>query len=83
MNGDDEVLVAWLKLRGYKIATVGGQMWLGQLDWANTRSVNAEDLSKWVSSIYTGRPLRVGLFAKQRGKRRPLRGLVREWVLGL
>lgn len=83
-DNDDDVLVAWLKLRGYRVVSIEGRTWLSRASWTDVRDATADDLDKWVGLMMpTSVNLRVELFNEQRGKRRPLRELVREWVIGL
>lgn len=85
-DNDDDVLVAWLNARDFMVVrdtferTFLRPRYLTAFEHG---PVEAKHLAMWVDPRYTDRRRSIELFATQRGKRRPLRSLVREWVLGL
>lgn len=87
MNEDDEVLVAWLNARDLMVVRdmTTNQMFLRPryVTAFEHGPVETKHLDMWVQPSVTALVSNVQLFAEQRGKRRPLRGVVREWLLGL
>lgn len=84
----DELLVAWLVKRGYKVYTppepgrlVMTQHYIG--NHTNVEDVRLEHIGMWVAPIVNERTAYISLHKKQRGKRRPLRSLLWGLVLGL
>ena len=83
---DDEVLVAWLRARGFVVWYRNNEIRLTRqtLD-CEVVEVCAAHLDMWVHPVDAqwAKQWSVELYRTERGKRRPLRGLVREWVIGL
>lgn len=84
---DDEVLLAWLRSRGYTVVmdTFKAQRLTRQTYAMGDRcDVTAEHLNMWTDPTNQWSSMwNIRLYAEQRGKRRPLRGLIRELVIGL
>jgi hypothetical protein len=87
MNEDDELLVAWLVKRGYKLMAFGAgieeRILITMSSIAYPAPVTVEHLGMWVDGGTGTSPWKVWLYHTQRGKRRPLRSAVREWMFGI
>lgn len=86
MNEEDKMLCAWLKKRGYRIEPSGDNARLTQLSALSVvvcEPIAEKHLNMWVLKSAGQRPQLVMLYKRQSKDRRPLRSLVREWVIGL
>lgn len=86
MNEEDQMLCAWLKKRGYRAEPSGDKVQLTQLSALSVKlcePITDRHLNMWVNANAGQRPYLVLLYSRQGKGRRPLRSLVREWVIGL
>jgi hypothetical protein len=84
MNVDDELLVAWLVKQRYQVMNHGHITWLiKQNAIAHPEPITVETLGMWVAGGTGTSPWKTRLYRTQRGKRRPLRSAVREWMFGI
>ncbi len=84
---EDEFLVAWLKKREYVIVEDnfnGVYLRKNHVTAFKKYDIEAEHLNAWVTSHRSWTDTySMQLHHVQRGKRRPLRSAVREWVIGI
>jgi hypothetical protein len=84
---DDELLVAWLVKHDYRIMTLGSgsekKILITMSPINNPNPVTAEHLGMWIDNGTGTSPWKTRLYRTQRGKRRPLRSAVREWMFGI
>lgn len=81
---EDQMLCAWLVKRGYHVEPSGDSARLTQLGvMGPSVPITEQHLNMWVFKNAGLWPELVLLYERQGKELRPLRSLVKEWVIGL